>query len=54
MDHEKEYFLPENHEHGTHHTYTGKGCAVCGKDEPGHMPKREKPKQENKAVSSKD
>ena len=31
-------FLPENHEYVTHKTYTGPGCAHCGKSEPGHKP----------------
>ena len=29
-------FLPENHEYAKSETYSGFGCALCGKIEDGH------------------
>lgn len=38
MSHPKEYYLPENHQYIVHPSYTGPGCAVCGKPEDQHKP----------------
>lgn len=31
MSHPPEYYHPENHNYTEHKTYTGPGCAICGK-----------------------
>lgn len=30
-------YTPDSHQYVEHHTYTGKGCAVCGKEWLDHL-----------------
>ena len=41
----KESYLPQNHEFGEHPTYTGEGCAQCGKPREGHKEPNGKPEE---------
>lgn len=36
MSHPAEYYLPQNHQYTVHPSYSGTGCAICGKSEEEH------------------